>query len=297
MINNKQYAFKVIPKYNLNTIGRLNSLINEPIILKRLKNNYNFVPNLFSYFQDYENIYIITTFFDGPSLTELAFFNLSENHIKFISACLIISLKYIRINHIIHRDLCIKNIIMDKDYYFNLIDFSSSVDYSKRNNKDFKFDFKDRSVPPEILYNSEEIDYNSDYYRLGLLIFFLAFKKYPWEYKKYANKAEFNTLVNINGKYSIDLLNFLDGLLKIDIKERLGYISIYELINHPWFKGFDWQKLNKKKLISPFKGLKIIRNNNVCGKFEQIEERIKNYIKLLKLPTFRKIIKFFDNLN
>jgi hypothetical protein len=48
-----------------------------------------------SHFQDYENIYIITTYFDGVSSSKIALKILSEKQIKFFTACLIISLKNI----------------------------------------------------------------------------------------------------------------------------------------------------------------------------------------------------------
>ena len=177
-----------------------------------------------SHFQDYENIYIITTYFDGVSSSKIALKILSEKQIKFFTACLIISLKN------------------------NLIDFSFSVDYSNRNNILLKCNIFRDFTPPEILNNSE-CDYNSDYYRLGYMIFYLVFKKYPWELNKFTNISVLIDEKNINGKYSIELFDFIFKLYKKDIKERLGYNSIYELINHPWFNGFNWKKLENKKII------------------------------------------------
>ena len=293
MINEKYYAFKVIPKYNLDKIGRLNSLINEPIILKRLKNESNFVPNIVSFFQDYENIYIITTFYDGPSLSKLAHKTLSEEQIKFISACIIISFKYIRRQKIIHRDLTLSNIIMDKDHYFNLIDFSFSVDYSQRNYEFLKCNFDKTDTPPEILNNSE-YNYNSDYYRLGYIIFFLVFKQFPWEVKQKKNMTQLDMEYNLQKKYSVNLFNFIRELMKINIKERLGYKSIFELINHPWFSGFNWEKLEKKEITSPLIDIKVKRNNIFCEKFIKTRDMIEKYIKLTKFNSSRKIIKFFD---
>ena len=107
-------------------------------------------------------MYIITTFYDGPSLDKIALNSLTEKQIQFISACLIIALKDIRKQKIIHRDLSLRNIIMDNDYYFNLIDFSFSVDYSNRNKQIYKCNIDPRKTPPEILNNYEN-DYNSDY--------------------------------------------------------------------------------------------------------------------------------------
>ena len=59
---------------------------------------------------------------------------MTENQLKFISACVIQSLIYLRKENIIHRDIMMQNIIMDKKKYFNVIDFSFSINYSEKNN-------------------------------------------------------------------------------------------------------------------------------------------------------------------
>ena len=81
----------------MNTYGRFNSLINEPYILNRFNNNDNFVPEIISSFQDYENMYLITTFYDGPTLGYFKNKYLSEEQIKFISACIVQSFKILGI--------------------------------------------------------------------------------------------------------------------------------------------------------------------------------------------------------
>lgn len=60
---------------------------------------------------------------------------MTEEQIKFISACTIQSFIYMRKEKIIHRDITFNNIIMDKNKYFNVIDFSFSIDYSQKDNK------------------------------------------------------------------------------------------------------------------------------------------------------------------
>lgn len=246
-----------------------------------------------SHFQDYENIYIITTYFDGVSSSKIALKILSEKQIKFFTACLIISLKNIREQKIIHRDLEFKNVVMDKENYFNLIDFSFSVDYSNRNNILLKCNIFRDFTPPEILNNSE-CDYNSDYYRLGYMIFYLVFKKYPWELNKFTNISVLIDEKNINGKYSIELFDFIFKLYKKDIKERLGYNSIYELINHPWFNGFNWKKLENKKINSPFNNIRFKRKDIICKAFRKDERMIQNYKKLIMSNSYIKKIKFFN---
>ena len=65
-----------------------------------------------------------------------------------------------------------KNIIMDKDKYFNIIDFSFSIDYFHRNIKKNNMITYNLVSPPEILKHTK-YDYNSDYYRLGSIIYYL----------------------------------------------------------------------------------------------------------------------------
>jgi serine/threonine protein kinase len=45
---------------------------------------------------------------------------MTEWQIKFISGCVIQSLIYLRKENIIHRDIMMQNIIMDKEKYFNI---------------------------------------------------------------------------------------------------------------------------------------------------------------------------------
>ena len=133
LLNNEIYALKEIPKYKLFTYNKMFSILNEPNFLVKL-NKYNFLPKIVSSFQDYDNFYLITTLYEGKSLNFFRTQNLTEEQIKFVSACVIQSLFYLRKEEIIHRDIMMKNIILDNDRYFNLIDFSFSIKYIDKNN-------------------------------------------------------------------------------------------------------------------------------------------------------------------
>lgn len=291
MLNGKYYALKIIPKNNLNTLGRLKNLINEPNILKQLNKNQNFVPEIICSFQDYENFYLVTTFYDGPSLDKLIFMNFTENQIKFISACIILSLKYIRENKIIHRDLTITNIIMDEDKYFNLIDFSFSVEYSQRHSKYLKCNINKKTTPPEILFDYK-YDYNLDYYGLGCIIFFLIFKKYPWDKKKRNNITELILENNLIGKFSSALYDFVEKLIIVKYEKRIGFNDIYELINHTWFDNYNWEKLMKKEIISPFYYNKTKVNKNKCKYFIRLKKRNEIYKHFIKENYNQSLHKF-----
>ena len=128
-MNNEYYILKEIPKLNLYKSSEIYSVMNEPVILKKI-NKYNFLPKIISSFQDYDNLYLVTNFFEGDVLHNYKNEILSEEKIKFISACVIQSLIYLRKENIINRDIRMKNIIMDKNRYVNVIDFSFAIEYS-----------------------------------------------------------------------------------------------------------------------------------------------------------------------
>ena len=100
MLNDEYYAIKEIPKYKLYTYSKIYSHLTEPYILMKLI-QYDFVPKIISSFQDYDYIYLITTYYDGKSLNFFRNDNMTEWQIKFISACVIQSLIYLRKENII----------------------------------------------------------------------------------------------------------------------------------------------------------------------------------------------------
>ena len=177
---------------------------------------------------------------------------MTEEQIKFVSACIIQSLTYLRENKIIHRDIMMKNIIMDKNKYFNVIDFSFSIKYSDKNKKKNYMITYNKVTPPEIL-KFKEYDYNSDYFRLGSVIYYLIFKTYPYTVKLKNNIENIKVNYNDAKKFSKNCIDFLNKLIISDPKMRIGFKDINELKNHSWFFGYDWNKLEKKELNSPFK--------------------------------------------
>jgi serine/threonine protein kinase len=54
------------------------------------------LPKFISSFQDYDFIYLITTYYDGKNLNFYRKNIMTEEQIKFVSACVIQSLTYLR---------------------------------------------------------------------------------------------------------------------------------------------------------------------------------------------------------
>ena len=220
---------------------------------------------------------------------------MNEEQIKFMSACVIQALTCIRESEIIHRDIMMKNIVMDKDKYFNVIDFSFSINYKDKNNKKIFLNTYDMVSPPEML-NLSNYDYNSDYYRLGSIIYFLIFKTYPLTIKRINNKTDINVDYHTIKNYSENCIDFMNKLITSDYKKRIGFNDINELKNHSWFIGLNWTKLKAKEIISPFEFVPNI-NYEKCKQKEESLDVINSFKKQSKRKFYQKLIKNFDYIN
>ena len=240
---------------------------------------------------------MITTYYDGKSLNFLKNKKLNEEQIKFASACVIQSLIYLRKEKVIHRDVMMQNIIMDKDRYFNLIDFSFTINYSEKDNKKKYINTYNMVTPPEM----EKLlvyDYNSDYYRLGSVIYYLIFKRYPFMVKLEKNITDIVVKYEDAKDFSSSCIDFMNQLIITDPEKRIGYKDINELKDHPWFNGFDWAGLEKRQIVSPFEMIENDFDQSLCIKVDIISvQYLLRYKENSKKRHYKKLIRHFDYSN
>ena len=257
---------------------------------------FDFLIKIIASFQDYDNLYLITNFFEGDILYNYKNQNMTETQIKFISACIIQSLSYLRQKEIINRDIRMKNIIMDKQRYLNLIDFSFAIKYSEKNNLKNIITGNKNETAPEII-NHSIYDYNSDYYRIGIILYYLIFKEYVNVVKKERNINELIIDYKSISNYSNHCIDFINKLIITDYKQRIGFKDINELKNHIWFKGFDWDKFQKKKIKSPLKFMKPKFNKSKCKILNISQDKIRKHQILEQKKFYKQLIKQYDYVN
>ena len=268
--------------------------LNEPHILKKLI-NYKFLPKLISSFQDFDNLYLVTNLNEGSTLYHYKDENMTEEQLKFISACLIQTFIYLRKHNIIHRDIRMHNLIMDQDNYLNLLDFSYAINYSQKNEIKYYIRGEYFDNAPEI-QNFLIYDYNSDYYRLGgSILFYFIFKKYLNIIKIENNVNEIIIKDKNISQFTPSCIDFINKLIISDYKKRIGFKSIYELKNHSWFKNFDWQKLLNKTMKSPLYFKKNNFDQSSCTKFDFSKNDKISY--KMKEKLFKNLIDKYDYVN
>ena len=235
------FALKQISKSKIKK-NYINFVFSEKEILSDLYNP--FLINLYCTFQDQYNLYYIMDYLGGGDLRYylLKKKKFNENQIKFILGCIIVSLEYIHSKKIIHRDIKPENLIFDDKGYLHLCDFGISIRENNEKKNIQKIGTK-CFIAPEGNYT-----YLSDYYSIGVTLYEIIYCKiYDNNIDKEIIKCELE-----NKGFSKELIDLINGLLEKNPKERLGFKKgINDLINHSFFKDFNFNKLKKQTMISP----------------------------------------------
>ena len=238
------------------------NVLNEKSASKVLDN-----PFLIKYVKTLKNnswCFFVEEYINGITFSEL--FRMCQTFgsitfCRFHSACFILMLEALKQVGIVHRDIKPENIIIEKNGYPKLIDFSCC----KR-----IYDIKTKTligtpffIAPEVL-KGKGYTYSCDYWSVGVLIYYLYYGEYPFGntttqpdtiYKEIINKKLIfvdNNYKKHNHKFSTinDLKDVISCLLNKDEDERMKNVSKIKQMD--FYKGIDFNKLKKFEIKSPY---------------------------------------------
>lgn len=273
----EQDGIKYVQK--LITRRRNNFAVAELHALNKLADNKN-CAQLHDLFSDGGNIHMILKFIPGGDLHDYITNNnrnKSETKLKNIIYQTIEILQLLREKNIIHHDIKLENLMLHGSKVV-VIDFG----YASNQHTQIKFKGTLHSIPPEIAsgvqFNTKTLKFDNipnkyiknagfeiDYWCLGILILNLfkidAFPidqhpsvDYPGRLLHAVVNDDHNT-----GGLKGDLLDLVNGLLKKTPNERLGYNSINEIKQHPYFNEFNKRAI-KRAITTP----QIVSSKRMC---------------------------------
>ena len=172
----------------------------------------------------------------------------TESLLCYITYQILEGLNYLYRCNIVHCDIKPQNIIINDHLEVKIIDFSIADDISNIKENEIKLKYKGTPlyIAPEVI-KQQKInikDYHKvDLFSLGIMLYRLAFGKYPFNIKYDDNDAIiYNKIMsnwkveNIDNEFSFYFIDFLNGLLNNNIEKRM---NIKEAMNHHWIKGAD----------------------------------------------------------
>ena len=278
----------------------VDSILGEKNLLSQL--HHSFIVNMIYSFQDLDYLYLVMDLLPGGNLRyHLCVkrrFNEKQN--KFLIGCILVGLEYIHGQCILHRDIKPENLVFDSNGYLRITDFGIAKKYVVNNKKDTSGTVG--YLAPEILCNQNHT-YSIDYYAVGIIAYELAYGHRPYIGR---SKHEVKQLIltqqahidydELPNGYQDEAADFINQLIQRKPKNRLGKDSIFELINHPWLKDFNWEELKEKKMKAhyiPKQGdnfdKKYCLQSNKLG-----TETLERYKEITLEPNYGKIFKKFD---
>lgn len=251
---NQMYLIKVLKKKDLVTNKTL--IEHEINQLENLSSIYHpFILDLKGInFTDPYNLFYTYEFIPGIPLKHLIKNEgISIDKAKFYIACMITILDYIHKKKIIHRDLRPEIIFIHRNGYIKLMDFT----LSKKLKNDYTYSIcgTHEYYSPEMI-NQSGYNKSIDYWQLGILFYEMLFGYTPFiaqdPYKLFEKikngKFKFPKNIDVNAR------TLIKHFLIVDIKKRLGCTKrgIYDIIQNPFFEGFDWEGLLHRVSQPPF---------------------------------------------
>ena len=235
------------------------NVLNEKDASKTLDN-----PFLVKYVKTLKNqswCFFISEYINGILLSEYIRMCKPFNNIvitRFYSACFMIMLEALQNIGFIHRDIKQNNIIIQKNGYPKLIDFSCCKKIL--NGKTSTLIGTPYFMAPEIL-KGKKYSYSCDYWSAGVLVYFLFYGEYPFGnnttqpvdiYKEIINKeVEFRDCKKYEFYESeLNLRKYLICLLEKDESRRINNLN--QVKNLEFFKEIDFNKIKRQEMKSPF---------------------------------------------
>jgi len=219
-----------------------------------------------------------------------------EEQAKFFCACVVSAIGHLHNSDYIYRDLKPENILLGEDGYPKITDFGLAKFLKVSNLADTYCGTPEYMAPEVIL--KKGCNRSADWWSLGILTYEMLFGAPPF-YTQDVAEMQKRTLLNdlkfpSSKNVSRACLDFIAGLLMKIPSKRLGSIAdVVEVMNHPWFAGFDWEKLNQKKLVPPF----ISQNTNWEINFDPdfIKEEPRDSVCEIQDEVLKEYKADFDN--
>ena len=274
-------AVKSFDKNNSELTGdNMKKILYETDLMKKL--NHPNITKILEMFEDEKYFMIIMEYINGGNLFSFVKKRrkLSEKTAKFLFRQIILGIKYIHEQNIVHRDIKLENLLIDLNNNVKICDFGIGRKIKSKNQLLHDQCGTLMYMAPEILLSSKEKGYEPfpvDIWSSGISLYIMLSGTLPFNYKNKKNsddeeeeeneeeeesfseksKSKKNEEDNFKLQYSIvykepkkiekisnEARDLLKGLLNKDPKKRL---TCDQILNHPWLNNFKEKNISSKK--------------------------------------------------
>ncbi|XP_063794588.1 protein kinase C delta type-like [Pseudophryne corroboree] len=239
-------AVKVILKKNTD------SLLREKHILQVVSGK-PYLCNCYATFQNSKYAFIVMEYLSGGTLEQqlTSMGSLDKTTAIISTAEIVCGIEFLHKLGIIHRDLKLENIIIDRKGHIRICDFGLAVENVFGVKTIFGVAGTLLYRPPEIV-NHEPYGSSADWWAFGVILFRLLTGKFPFngDSIKRIKRLILRNEPIYPKELSIEALDILPKLLK---KERHSRLGLYGNIRqHPFYASISWDKVENQTITPPF---------------------------------------------
>ncbi|CAD7964227.1 unnamed protein product [Amoebophrya sp. A25] len=233
------FAVKIVSKASIAKPRAQAKLRSEISIHRSLRHEK--VVRFYDYYEDEEHVYIILEYCPNQTLNEFlrkrTSRRMAEPEAMFYIHDLILALKYLHKNRILHRDLKLGNLFLDASMRIKIGDFGLAAQLENDGEKRRTICGTPNYIAPEILEGKNGHSYEVDIWSLGVILYTMLIGKPPFEtsdvkatYRKIRyNQYSFPEEVQISDSAKL----LIQTLLQTDPAARP---SLEEVANSKWMQ-------------------------------------------------------------
>jgi len=239
MDTNRTYAVKIVPKANLKKTRARQKLQAEIKIHRSLKHKH--ICEYKHFFEDKNNCYILLELCHNQSMNELIKRRkrLTEPEVKYYLSQLLQSIQFMHEKNVIHRDLKLGNLFLDKHLKIKVGDFGLASKLSASDEKRKTICGTPNYIAPEVIEGDKEKrghSFEVDIWSMGVIFYTLLIGKPPYESKDVKstyqrilrNEYSFPSHIPIS-QHARDLIS---SMLQTRPDQRP---SVEKIMDHPFF--------------------------------------------------------------
>ena len=251
----------------------MDKILYEINLMQKL--NHPNITKILETFEDEKFYFIIMEYINGGNLFSFVKKRrkLSEKVAKFLFKQIILGIKHIHSQLIVHRDIKLENILIDMNNTVKICDFGIGIILSSEDQVLHSHCGTPMYIAPEIILSNKEKGYLGfpvDIWSAGIVLYIMLSGKLPFnidddfqdDFDGYNNNIKEKNaklryeIINNKPKYieniSDEARNLLNGLLEKNPFKRL---TCDQILNHPWFSEISNNKnhlfsKDEKKLLS-----------------------------------------------
>lgn len=239
--SSRVYACKIIPKAKLVSKEHQRKLVSEIQLHRSLK--HESIVRFERHFEDKKNVYILLEVCGNGSMMELSCRRkrLTEHETRYFMMEILIAIQFLHSRFIIHRDLKLGNILLDKDLSIKICDFGLAAKLNFDSERKTTICGTPNYTAPEILNGRKSgvgHSYEVDVWAIGVIMFTLLTGKPPFETRniketyRRIKRVKYTWPQNSDSYISGQAKDLISGVFTKAAEERP---KVGEMITHPFF--------------------------------------------------------------